>query len=243
MSTMMNIYVLIDPRDSAIRYVGMTQHTLQFRLRLHLREKKSRGHKVWWVQKLVRIGMPPRIDLIQQVPIKFGPDAERYWISYFRATGCDLTNVTDGGEGTHGFKYSDEQKAKISTALKASFAAHPERKTEISRVHSGKIISESHKAIMSASASERWRKFRDGEWDFKPSAKENFKLEGERRRGYKRSEESCQKQSKTMTGKPKSPEHRAKLADNCRRISALGAAAMKAKSMLKKTKKGELFNA
>lgn len=34
--------------------------------------------------------------------------AEKHWIAYYRALGCKLTNLTDGGEGTPGHKKTAE---------------------------------------------------------------------------------------------------------------------------------------
>lgn len=41
---------------------------------------------------------------------------EKTQISYWRARGISLTNLTDGGEGTSGFRYSDKQKETLRIA-------------------------------------------------------------------------------------------------------------------------------
>lgn len=45
-------------------------------------------------------------------------EAERWWIAYGRASGWDLTNHTDGGEGTRGLVFTKDHRAKLSAAHK-----------------------------------------------------------------------------------------------------------------------------
>ena len=95
------IYVLIDPRNQEIRYVGKTESSLDDRLYHHIWDAasgKSTAHKARWLQKLHRLGYEPMIVLVQEVPTINWPDAERYWINYYRSVGCPLTNATDGGD-------------------------------------------------------------------------------------------------------------------------------------------------
>ena len=97
------IYVLIDPRTEEIRYVGKTSRQLELRLRGHRRV----------------FDWNPRIELVQEVPDDFWQEAERYWITYFRAIGCPLANVNSGGGGVAiGYRQSKEHSARISAALK-----------------------------------------------------------------------------------------------------------------------------
>jgi hypothetical protein len=43
---------------------------------------------------------------------------ERYWSGRLREEGCDLLNLTDGGEGLPGLKMSAEHAAKIAAGLR-----------------------------------------------------------------------------------------------------------------------------
>lgn len=47
-------------------------------------------------------------------------DHEILLISCFRDMGYKLANMTNGGEGTSGFKFSEDQKQKISNSLKGT---------------------------------------------------------------------------------------------------------------------------
>lgn len=177
------IYVLIDPRTEEIRYVGWTAHEeITERLLTHLRQLRGKSHRVNWLRKLTYQGYVPRIEPIQTVPSWCWPDAERYWIAYYRAMGCPLVNGTDGGEGTLGQKHRSESKAKMSAAQKGRKNANPHRWTPeeevlqsertrkqfenlearaaVSRVHKGKTISDAHKAAVSGAQKARWEKWR-----------------------------------------------------------------------------------
>ena len=94
------IYVLIDPRDNQIRYVGKTHTTLGRRLCEHCRtDRIDTSRKGRWIAKLLRMGLRPIIETIQTVDSESWQKAEQYWIGYYRDLGCELTNGTLGGDG------------------------------------------------------------------------------------------------------------------------------------------------
>jgi hypothetical protein len=92
------IYVLIDPRDHEIRYVGQTSRTLPQRLAEHCRGNGGGGSviKRSWFDELERYGLAPECRAVQVLPISAWGSAERYWISHFRAIGCALLNRANG---------------------------------------------------------------------------------------------------------------------------------------------------
>jgi hypothetical protein len=109
------IYVLIDPRDQQIRYVGQTQQSLARRLADHCRtDRPDTSHKGRWVARLLRLGLRPSIQVVQTVDQRSWPAAERYWIGYYRSIGCSLTNGTEGGDG--GNRPTPAARAKLSAA-------------------------------------------------------------------------------------------------------------------------------
>jgi NUMOD3 motif. len=71
---------------------------------------------------LLKNGLQPRIEVVEE----FGGssdlvEAERFWISQFRAWGFKLTNHLDGGEGgatRTGQRHSEETRRKMSEAQK-----------------------------------------------------------------------------------------------------------------------------
>lgn len=111
------IYGLSDPRYSTIRYVGQTAGTLNGRLKRHLRSIPpfdfSKMTKVKsWIQSLVKLGIKPEIFLIEVSTEDQWVEAETFWIAYFKFIGANLTNMTNGGDGVHGYKFSQESRMK-----------------------------------------------------------------------------------------------------------------------------------
>jgi hypothetical protein len=66
-------------------------------------------HKKRWVQTLLNRGLRPVWHVLLELP---GPEhldaAEIFWIAEMRRRGVPLTNITDGGGGTQGWKQSPE---------------------------------------------------------------------------------------------------------------------------------------
>lgn len=94
-----NIYVLIDPRDEKVRYVGKANDVSQ-RYRAHLnRTRKHQIHKANWIKQLRGEGLKPRIEVIDVVPITEWVFWETFWIAQMKAWGFDLINYTLGGDG------------------------------------------------------------------------------------------------------------------------------------------------
>ena len=113
-----HIYVLRDPRDSAIRYCGWTGNPTR-RLRHHInRCFREHSHKASWVVSLLRVGLKPVIEVVETgKTLKGHVEAEQRWIRILRKEGHLLTNLTDGGEGCLGLKHSAE-------SIERSAAAH-----------------------------------------------------------------------------------------------------------------------
>jgi len=116
----MIIYALIDPRTNDVRYIGKTVRTPQRRLRRHLAESylAAGTHKDRWLIVLRAAGIEPRIEVLERCQsLTELAEAERRHISAQRAAGVALTNLTDGGDGSGGWKHTPESRKKISAAL------------------------------------------------------------------------------------------------------------------------------
>ncbi|WP_080421237.1 GIY-YIG nuclease family protein [Burkholderia ubonensis] len=108
------IYVLRDPRTGAVRYVGKTVQTLARRLSAHmLRSAAKRTHRDCWIAGLMAAGFEPVIECIATAGADWA-EREQFWIAHYRAAGCDLTNQTDGGEGSPGIEVSETQRRGMS---------------------------------------------------------------------------------------------------------------------------------
>lgn len=85
------IYVLRDPRNNAIRYVGATCQSLSKRLQNHLNEKAIQ--KKLWLDDLKSQGLRPVIQIIENVSSgERVAELEHAWILLFDAIGCALLN-------------------------------------------------------------------------------------------------------------------------------------------------------
>lgn len=196
------IYILIDPRDNEIRYVGKTIQSLSDRLCGH-RSEARRGEKNWrsnWVRQLLRLGYDPRIVLVQEVPRSDWNAAENYWIGYYRSIGCRLTNGTEGGED--GPVFTPEVRAKRSVAMLGQ--GNPffgqthtqETRRKLSEARTGTKASPATKAALSAAA--------------RASTVPNA---GRFQPGMEVSLEIRQQRSERMTGVPMKQEVRSKISD------------------------------
>ena len=111
------IYILKDPRTQEVRYVGWS-YDVKKRICAHISTApKTKSHKANWIKGLLFIGLNPIIEVVMFGNIEGGwKNAERVFIKHYKEKGCNLTNMTDGGEGTPGFFPSEETRKKMSTA-------------------------------------------------------------------------------------------------------------------------------
>lgn len=152
------IYVLIDPRTDAVRYVGVTVAP-QHRLTGHIRDASYQStRKANWIKQLLRCELRPEMRILEEViGHDLSREAERRWIAHYRAEGAILTNATDGGDGAPGCKWSEEQRAKIigrklSDETKQKLSKYrkgtpisDEQRQRLIALHTGKPLSDEHK--------------------------------------------------------------------------------------------------
>lgn len=126
------IYALQDPITEQIRYIGKSKNP-RHRLQNHLTpgNLKKRKHSSRWLCGLKKKGLVPNVIELEKIETGW-EEAEKFWIEYFKFLGCDLTNITSGGEGgiTLGFKgkkWSNEQRQNYKNSrLGVSIKAPPE---------------------------------------------------------------------------------------------------------------------
>ncbi len=115
------VYGLIDPKNSNLRYVGFTSQNLNDRISQHCRPSKLKinNHKNNWIKSIQSQGLNPSIISLEEYFSKSEAlQAETEMIAYLRYIGCDLTNVTDGGDEGVIYERTDEIKSKISKSSK-----------------------------------------------------------------------------------------------------------------------------
>lgn len=121
------IYSLKDPETNEIRYIGKTTN-IKTRLKAHItRSKHNTYHSARWVQSVIKRGLKPIIELVEECTEDNWVEREKHWIAYYRER-FDLTNVLDGGEGGFivtraGSKWTDKQrennrKARLGVSIK-----------------------------------------------------------------------------------------------------------------------------
>lgn len=150
------IYVLRDPRDQEVRYVGRTKQDLKRRLRVLCEYGRSNdpSHPRWgWVSELLNLGLKPVIELLEEVDEESAKESKLRWTEILKPTIANRKSV------------SPETKARISANLKGRTpslsnreshktpeAREQARKRAVGRVHSAETrqkMSQSHKARIS----------------------------------------------------------------------------------------------
>jgi hypothetical protein len=104
------IYILRTLDDKTPRYVGITTGKLNTRLNKHLhdikRESCKNYHKKNWLSKYKESVVIEQID--QADSIEDLKEKEIFYIKKYRESGIKLLNATDGGDGSYGYKHTEE---------------------------------------------------------------------------------------------------------------------------------------
>jgi len=139
------IYGLMDKKTNTLRYIGKTTD-LKRRFRRHINERFLHdSHKDRWIRKVFDDGQEPELLLIDVVNKTEWQYWEKFYISYYKFIGCNLTNGTDGGDeppSTKGRKHTGEAKLKMSKTKKGK---------PIPWLNNGKARSEKHRNNLSKS--------------------------------------------------------------------------------------------
>lgn len=114
------IYVLRQPSDGAVRYVGQS-HDPKRRFAGHLWQGRSgqRTYHARWIRKILATGDLPILEIIEEATVENWQVREPHWIAWYRAQGCRLVNTTDGGDGTLGWVPPPEWRAHHSEAIRS----------------------------------------------------------------------------------------------------------------------------
>lgn len=107
------IYVLIDPRDGAVFYVGKTESPLKVRFRCHICDALAgRSSAAPVIRAIVAASLKPVIRSIETIEDGEWATAERRWIKHYRSLGL-LCNRAKGGQGVSGVLRTPEWRARI----------------------------------------------------------------------------------------------------------------------------------
>jgi hypothetical protein len=117
------IYILIDPRDESVRYVGKSNNPKK-RYPQHINEAKLKNNKkANWLKSLSSKSLLPELVIIDEVDRANWQFWEQHYISLFKSWGFRLTNQTIGGGAEYDFylngrKQPEETKIKRAESLK-----------------------------------------------------------------------------------------------------------------------------
>lgn len=139
MSKKAYIYTLEDPTTGEVRYVGKAINP-QHRYKSHLKDK-SETYKTRWIRSLQRRGLSPSLGILEEIEDGCGwEEAERFWIESLKHLGCNLTNLTSGGEGVADL--NPESLARKSAKLKGRTISWG---AKISIANKGRVITKEWK--------------------------------------------------------------------------------------------------
>ena len=142
----MIIYKITNLLDKKI-YIGQTQRTLEERMREHCRNSRAsyidRTIKKYGIENFF-------VEIIETCKtVEELNEREIFWIKFFDCKFPNGYNLTDGGEGSNGYKATPELSAKLSKMRKGRKNT-PEQRAKISASLKGKIFSEETKAKISS---------------------------------------------------------------------------------------------
>jgi hypothetical protein len=148
------IYGLVDPRTSAVRYVGKTTQGMRRIYNHRAGLRVDRTHKGAWLRQLQAEGLQCGVLLLEELPAEELCAAEVRWIAAGRKEGWPLTNLTDGGEGLHGLARTPTHRARIAAALRGRVMPM-EQRAKLSKACMGRKLSAEHAAKLREAATGR----------------------------------------------------------------------------------------
>lgn len=116
------IYGLRCPLSNQIRYIGKSTSGMD-RAFEHLRtssRKEGNTRKNNWLNKIISLGLQPTVVMLDSFSNITNDELykiEQTYIEFYKPFGF-LTNLTDGGPGMTGHKYSIETRKKMSLSAK-----------------------------------------------------------------------------------------------------------------------------
>lgn len=171
-----NIYILIDPRNNLVRYVGKTNN-IKKRYRAHnniTRDKST--HKRNWINELKNIGLKPLMEVIDVVYIDDWPYWESYWINQMKVWGFKLVNSTTGGDGTtfgNSGSFKKNERGKAVSAYDKNYNII----YEFNSAREATTNLGGHKSIIPGCASGKFKTYKGLSWFYKSDIiNKNLKL-------------------------------------------------------------------
>ena len=138
-------------------YVGQTKYKAIDRYKAHINTYKN----THFYNSIHKYGSENfKLDILEDnVPNEKLDEREIYWISYYDSYNNEY-NETIGGNGTHGYVFTEEDRKKKSESMKKTWKTssklnNPERNKKISNSLKGKPKSDKHKQKLSEKAKQK----------------------------------------------------------------------------------------
>jgi hypothetical protein len=122
------IYALIDPRNDKVKYIGKS-NTPRQRTIDHISEarvSKDKYKKLQWIRSLLKEGLKPTLEILDEVCENQWKFWEQHYISLYKSWGFNLCNHDNGGLGNS--RMTLEMRNKISAKLKGNIPWNKGRK-------------------------------------------------------------------------------------------------------------------
>ena len=111
------IYGLKDPRDCQIKYNGKTIN-IDRRYKEHIQTHRNRkSKKNSWIINLIKNGLEPIMEIIEECNLDNWEEREIFWISYYKELGFNLKNTQNGGGRTK-YVFSELARKNMSDSQK-----------------------------------------------------------------------------------------------------------------------------
>ena len=221
---MAEVYALIRESNNTVRYIGWTSNTTEKRFKEHLNCKagKRKTPVYDWMRKYDDV-MP--ITLCANLTDDEARAAEIELIARYGIE--NLLNISTGGEGSRGFKHTQEHLQKMSKRFKGKPLSE-EHKRKISESNKGrkrKPLTDEQRAKLSASltgriVSEETRKKRSESLKGRTYSEETLaKMSAGQKKRFQNPEER-KRYSEMFTGKGHTEETKRKMSETRLRLAA-----------------------
>ena len=106
------LYCIKHPLTQEVRYIGIAKN---FKKRVYEHNRpRNRSPVGNWIKKLSTQNLKPVFEIVDTYQCQYElRDAEVWAIKHAKVCGFRLLNLTDGGEGTIGYKHTNATKDKI----------------------------------------------------------------------------------------------------------------------------------
>ena len=130
-------------------YIGWTSRPVKARWNAHCWDAANRKKKFYFLRALQKYGKDSfKWEVIQHFPTsEEAQQSEIYWIEHLKQNGILLYNLTAGGEGSVGYKHSEEMRTKLGFNKGKTFSE--EWRHNISLAMSSRKLSKTHKEKLS----------------------------------------------------------------------------------------------